>query len=215
MTRWLTGLALLCVCGSLLAEPMNIEVIRQQLLSYHNNGMYEQDIEKVTAEAHAYLTSVCEQPILEKRPAIVFDIDETVLSNFDDIKELRFGGTLDDIKKREILGRGRAIKPTRKLYQFARENGFAIFFITGRPEDERQATITNLKKEGFSHWHGLILRPIDGKHLSATAYKTEARAAIQARGYRIVATIGDQYSDIEGGHADRGFKLPNPFYFVP
>jgi acid phosphatase len=26
--------------------------------------------------------------------------------------------------------------------------------------------------------------------------------------------IGDQESDLDGGHADRDFKLPNPFYFI-
>jgi hypothetical protein len=35
-----------------------------------------------------------------------------------------------------------------------------------------------------------------------------------APGYDIVVNAGDQESDLEGGHADRAFKLPNPFYFV-
>ncbi|MDQ0403073.1 hypothetical protein J2S50_001622 [Streptomyces sp. DSM 40167] len=30
----------------------------------------------------------------------------------------------------------------------------------------------------------------------------------------IVANVGDQYSDLRGGHADRTYKLPNPTYFV-
>jgi hypothetical protein len=29
-----------------------------------------------------------------------------------------------------------------------------------------------------------------------------------------VVNMGDQESDLDGGHADRAFKLPNPFYFV-
>jgi hypothetical protein len=33
--------------------------------------------------------------------------------------------------------------------------------------------------------------------------------------YRIVANVGDQYSDLAGGHEDIGFKLTNPFYFLP
>jgi len=27
--------------------------------------------------------------------------------------------------------------------------------------------------------------------------------------------VGDQLSDLSGGHAERTFKVPNPFYFVP
>lgn len=33
-------------------------------------------------------------------------------------------------------------------------------------------------------------------------------------GYDIVANFGDQYSDLQGGCADRTYKLPNPTYFV-
>ena len=33
--------------------------------------------------------------------------------------------------------------------------------------------------------------------------------------YHIIATIGDQASDLAGGHAECGFKIPNPFYFIP
>jgi hypothetical protein len=39
--------------------------------------------------------------------------------------------------------------------------------------------------------------------------------AIEAQGYRIVASVGDQYSDLAGGHEAVAFKLPNPFYFLP
>jgi len=30
-----------------------------------------------------------------------------------------------------------------------------------------------------------------------------------------VANVGDQLSDLAGGHAGRDFKLPNPFYHIP
>jgi len=36
-----------------------------------------------------------------------------------------------------------------------------------------------------------------------------------AQGYDILLTIGDQYSDLKGGYADKGFKLPNPMYYLP
>ena len=45
-------------------------------------------------------------------------------------------------------------------------------------------------------------------------YKSGERAKIEQRGYRIIANVGDQESDLQGGHADRAFKLPNPFYFI-
>ena len=33
--------------------------------------------------------------------------------------------------------------------------------------------------------------------------------------YDVVANLGDQYSDLIGGYADRTVKLPNPTYYLP
>jgi hypothetical protein len=30
----------------------------------------------------------------------------------------------------------------------------------------------------------------------------------------IIANLGDQFSDLAGGYAERTFKLPNPFYSI-
>ena len=32
---------------------------------------------------------------------------------------------------------------------------------------------------------------------------------------RILLTMGDQLSDLNGGYAERTFKLPNPVYYLP
>jgi hypothetical protein len=37
----------------------------------------------------------------------------------------------------------------------------------------------------------------------------------EGRGYEIVADLGDQRSDLDGGATLRGFKLPNPMYLIP
>jgi hypothetical protein len=34
-------------------------------------------------------------------------------------------------------------------------------------------------------------------------------------GYTILLSMGDQRSDLEGGYAERTFKLPNPYYWIP
>jgi predicted secreted acid phosphatase len=46
-------------------------------------------------------------------------------------------------------------------------------------------------------------------------YKSGTRAYIESKGYDIVADIGDQFSDLEGGFADKVFKMPNPNYYLP
>ena len=46
-------------------------------------------------------------------------------------------------------------------------------------------------------------------------YKSGTRAYIESQGYDIVADMGDQFSDLEGGFADKTFKMPNPNYYLP
>jgi hypothetical protein len=46
-------------------------------------------------------------------------------------------------------------------------------------------------------------------------FKTSKRCDIESRGFRVIASIGDQKSDLEGGCAEMTFKVPNPFYFIP
>ena len=107
-----------------------------------------------------------------------------------------------------------AIKPTLELFNLAKSKGVAVFFITGRRENTRDHTVSNLKREGFDGFTQLILKP-QASTETTVQYKSGARAAIEQQGYHIIANVGDQYSDLAGGHEDIGFKLANPFYFLP
>jgi hypothetical protein len=133
-----------------------------------------------------------------KRLAIVFDIDETALSNYSAIVADGFVyGPKSQAEATDEIGT--AIKP---------------FFVTGRPEAQRAPTEDNLRREGYADWSRLFLKPA-GYTGTTVQYKTGARQQIEGQGYRIVASVGDQYSDLAGGHEDTAFKLPNPFYFLP
>ena len=46
-------------------------------------------------------------------------------------------------------------------------------------------------------------------------YKSGTRAYIESQGYDIVADFGDQFSDLEGGFANKVVKMPNPNYYLP
>jgi acid phosphatase len=105
--------------------------------------------------------------------------------------------------------------PTLRLFKAARARGVAVFFITGRHEDERAATERNLRQAGYDGWAGLVLRPPGGPAASAAEFKGAERARLEAAGYTVIANVGDQPSDLAGGHAERTFLLPNPFYRIP
>lgn len=205
---------LFCMTASFASEPKNIALYKTKLMQYHDSGAYQQDEASVIAQAIAYLKTRIATPSA-KPLAIVLDIDETSLSNYQDMLTLDFGGTLADITRAENKGKDPAIKPTLELYQFAKAHNVAVFFITGRTEDARAATIKNLQAAGYTNWNGLILKSPNYHKKSASVYKTEARKALAAQGYDIVLNIGDQNSDLVGGYADKTLKLPNPYYFIP
>ncbi len=148
-----------------------------------------------------------------KKLALVLDIDETSLSNYDAIQKDNF--TFGPNSQAEATAEtGVKIPSTLELFNLAKQNGVAVFFITGRRENTRAHTESNLTREGYAGWQQLFLKP-DASTDTTVQYKSGARAAIEGQGYRIVANVGDQYSDLAGGHEDIGFKLANPFYFLP
>jgi len=164
-----------------------------------------------------------------QKPALVLDIDETSLSNWKVLYQNHFvyvavgpcsfrkGTTCGELAW-ERMAVAPAIKPTRDLFDFAKGEHVTVFFVTGRSENamERAATETNLRRAGYAGWRHLYLRTktFDGNP-SVSPSKTWARGEIEAQGYTIIANVGDQWSDLDGGHAERVFKLPNPFYTVP
>jgi acid phosphatase len=112
------------------------------------------------------------------------------------------------------LARAEPIDAVLTLARWAREHGVGVFFITGRPERFRAATERNLRAAGYE-WTGLILKPDDLVAKSAVEFKAAERRALAEQGWVIAVNVGDQASDLDGGHAERTYRLPNPFYFVP
>ena len=112
------------------------------------------------------------------------------------------------------MARAEAIKPVLALARHARERGVAVFFLTGRPERMRAATEQNLRTAGYE-WTGVLLKPDALTTKSAVEFKAPERRKLVEEGYTIIVNIGDQMSDLDGGFAERTFKLPNPFYFIP
>lgn len=205
------------------AVPANVGDAVAAATAYHDNGSYDRDFASVMEEASEWVR--IHAPHVRK-PAVVLDIDETSLSNWPEIQANHFAyfrdGRCDALPKGpcgvvawETSARAEAFPSTLAFYRMARQHDVAVFFVTGRSESERADTVRNLEAAGYHDWAGLALRPEGSHTASASEYKTLERKKIEAAGYRIVATIGDQPSDLAGGHAERGFLLPNPFYRVP
>lgn len=210
--------ALICVSAQSFAEPQNIGLLRKELRDYHDTGSYDNDVAKIIKQAEAYIDARAKTNAKMAKPAklaIVLDIDDTALSTYKDAEARDF--CVDQIKIKKSVQRGKlpAVNPVLALYKNARAEGVAIFFVTGRSNDVQKATERNLKEEGYTTWNGIFFRPKVDTNQSVVPYKTQVRSNITAQGYTIVASIGDQDSDLAGGYAEKTYKLPNPFYYLP
>lgn len=208
--------------------PLNLAIETAQLRKYHDSGRYLADIEYVDRRARQFIA----RHDSGRKLALVLDIDETALSNWPEMAADQFayfpkapcgrvGGKLSSpcgALAWDRLEQAPAIRPTLALYDFARAHGLTVFFITGRHESERAVTAQNLIRAGYTGWNPrhLLMEP-DGMHVpSAADFKAPERKWIEEKlGYTIVANVGDQMSDLAGGHAEGDFKLPDPFYHIP
>jgi predicted secreted acid phosphatase len=208
--------------------------LASSLRSYHDGGLYESDLRAVDSQAQNFMLRQS-KALRQKRKrqcsgkggkkksraaasckplklAIVLDIDETALSNYTQLNAANFSNPTAAIAGAVLAGASPAIAPTRDLYERARAAGISVFAITGRPAAFETQTRQNLNNAGYTDLAGIFFKPGSD---AVVPFKSGERAALEAQGYRIVANVGDQESDLAGGHADRSFKLPNPFYFIP
>ncbi|MBX3170819.1 MAG: HAD family acid phosphatase [Candidatus Eremiobacteraeota bacterium] len=191
----------------------NMYLVKESMRHYYKSGQYSREIDAIAGQAQAYLQQNLAR-VRDRKPAIVLDIDETVLSNYPHINEFDFGYIPKEWSAWILRGEAPALVGPRELFRYARQNDVAVFFITGRAEKQREATLKNLSKEGFEGWQELVMKP-DGDHSATGAYKAEHRKRLTEAGYTILVNLGDQASDLEGGYSEAVFKLPNPMYYVP
>lgn len=196
------------------AEPLNVFTAKEAARKYINSGEYGQELTKVAAAAGKYVSKrTAKAPKPGQKLAIVFDIDETTLTNLSHLVAQDFGYVPEVWRKWVASGQAKPIVPVQLVYDIAVKNNVAVFFITARDEDEREATERNLRQVGYTAWTKAYFKK-EGRHPGVQAYKAATRKQIMADGFTIIANVGDQESDLAGGYAERTFKLPNPFYLV-
>lgn len=174
-------------------------------------------------------------PITGLPPAVVLDIDETVLDNSPYAARLVMHGTeYNEADWAEWCReeRARALPGALEFTRFAASHGIAVIYISNRAKDLDQATLANLRKLGF---------PVSGPEAflglgtfvegceQIGSDKTCRRQRV-AQHYRVLMQFGDQLGDFVApvantlaGHRQavdaylpwigtRWFVLPNPTY---
>ncbi|MFE7760745.1 HAD family acid phosphatase [Streptomyces sp. NPDC057438] len=153
---------------------------------------WQKDVKAVVDTATPYVQTRTANPSGQKL-AIVFDIDNTTLeTHYTPWYQLPTP----------------ALKPSLALAKYAKSRGVAVFFVTARPGIIESVTKWNLKNVGYPV-DGLYVRDLPDLFAEVSAYKTASRADIESDGYTIIANVGNNTTDLVGGHAERTYKLPD------
>jgi HAD superfamily, subfamily IIIB (Acid phosphatase) len=213
----------------------NIANVRDEIMEYYGDSgnhvasadsAYAHDVRLVEANVTGWLRTRASTP----QSAVVFDVDDTLLSSYAYGATHEFSGytltgpasgPLAECVRAKCLW---AVFGMSALVSAARAMGYSLFYVTGRPRPYQSVTLQNLAEQGIPAPRQLFTKPTTApfpSYLPCNAscttidYKSRTRAHIERFGYQIVANIGDQASDLAGGHAERTFRVPNPMYITP
>ncbi|MFF5186137.1 HAD family acid phosphatase [Streptomyces sp. NPDC000345] len=226
-------------------EPYNIGLLVKDIDTYYGTTLdaggvyqasptspYAKDLAVLDKAAKKYIDQAARKARHKgEKPAVVFDIDDTLLLSLDYEKKTNY--TYNSTTWAEYVAKADrpAVFGSPELVRYAESKGVEVFYNSGLKESQRVSAVDNLKKVGADvnlDTDHVFLKDAANPpaYLSACAtpgswtcttvqYKSGTRKHIEKDlGYEIIANFGDQYSDLEGGYADRTYKLPNPTYYV-
>lgn len=206
--RLLLFLVFLSGCGH--KNPINLTIAKERVMTYYEGGHYYKDMRKIVSRAIRHFAGI--QPI--KNETVIFDIDDTILSSYADQKEISFGFIPKLFHEWVMQADTPLVPEIKRLYDYLIKRNFKIIFLTSRRYDEYDATIKNLKLHGFDIFERLIVRQPEEFKINIETYKSTHRKKLTEEGYRIVGTVGDQWSDLNGGYSGHKVKLPNYGYLL-
>jgi acid phosphatase len=198
----------------------NLDALKKELRQYHDCtcacGCWRHDQDVQADRAIAFLRQRAAHLRAHEKLALILDIDETTLSNYEEELGADFAYNKPVFDAWVNTAQATAIPGTLRLYKEAQRLGVSIIFITGRDEAQRDATARNLRAQGFDHWQALAMRPADRGSQTIGEFKQVARSQAVAKGYTLALNVGDQWSDLKGKpEAEFSVKYPDPYYFIP
>jgi len=174
-------------------------------------------------------------PLKGLKPAVVLDVDETVLDNSPfAARMVKSGAEYNEADWAAWCreARARALPGAVEFTQFAARHGIAVIYISNRAKDLDEVTLANLRQAGFpvsgpQAFLGLGT-VVDGCEQAGS--EKGCRRQLIARHYRVLMQFGDQigdFVDVNANTADgrrravadylpwvgtRWFVLPNATY---
>lgn len=176
-----------------------------------------------------------EKPDASLPPAVIVDVDETVLDNSPyQARLVRSGGEYDEATWADWVHarKARAIPGAVAFAQAAAARGITVLYISNRATDLDADTLDNLKAEGFPIKDASVFMGLGTfvPGCEQNGSEKDCRRRLASRRYRILLQVGDQLGDFvqiisntpEGRAAlfrqyrdwfgVRWFMLPNPTY---
>ncbi|MDR3646489.1 MAG: HAD family acid phosphatase [Candidatus Babeliales bacterium] len=190
-----------------------------RLIKYYEGGQYTKEVSTICIDALAKFSGNTST----EDSAIIFDIDETALTEYFVYKNWDFEWERSQMFEMRKQGKSEAIPGVLNLYKELKKLGYKIIFITARRESLNRVTSDNLRNEGYEdvgvkdgdwvlclpdNYHGV--KDAEGKPLD-TQWKAMTRALL-SKVYTIAGSISDSASDFKGGNAGECIKLPNYLY---
>ena len=150
------------------------------------SGEYGKEVARVAADANQYLIrripkGVPKSAKHSQKLAVVFDIDETTLSNARHIQANDYGYIPKVWDAWVAEGQATAIYPVQAVYNTAVNAKVDVFFITGRSPDGAAATERNLRQVGYETWSRIIYKPADFAE-PTRAFKIDGPPQARGRG---------------------------------
>ncbi|BAY39265.1 acid phosphatase [Nostoc sp. NIES-2111] len=201
------------------AEFTNAQINEQSILAINwvqQSGEYQ----ALTYQAFNIAKIVFDQAKAKKitQPAIIVDIDETVLDNSSyqaGLVDTNNSYELSTWNKWVAVARAKTVPGAAKFVNYVNDNGGKVFFISDRDKSSNKdrnnndleiATINNLKVNGFKGANsktvllkGEFTKIIDGKESTSKQWRREAveNGQVDGKKYTIVALMGDNLNDFD------------------
>lgn len=197
-------------CASEPTYLVNLDFVKDAIINYHNSGSFDKDTETAVKEAIDKFQEITPG----EKTAVVFDVDEAALSNYQFIKDWDFGYIPKDFDAWIDSAKAPAIPQVLNLYNYLIGRNFKIVFITGRKDFQYEATRKNLMETGYTVFDTIIVKDKKYHGIDVLKFKSEKRQELVRQGYTITGTVGDQWSDLDGPYHGIQVKIPNYQYFI-
>jgi len=191
-------------------QIVNLRIAKDIVKDYYESGKHNEEMGEVINDAKAKFDNLD----VKSNSVVIFDVDETALDNYGLAKQMDFGYVYDLNKKWNEELKAPAIKETQELYFYLLNKRFKIIFLTGRNSNEYDVTYKNLIQEGYLGFDTLITQSKEDQKLKSQEFKSKIRIELTAKGYEIVGTVGDQWTDLNGPYSGIQIKLPNYLYEI-